>query len=516
MTGTLSGKEKKNPIIIIYDFFKNVVMDFIKGDIFVKLSALVMGAGFFRRKQIMKGLIMTFFQGIIIYYTGTFGAFYLSKLGSLGTVEREIEFNFDTGKNEVNDFDNSFYILLFSIISLVILLVAAIIYLSNIRNVRALEVRARSGMEIPNIIDDIKFVSKNEKSTGFKRVYIIPVSVFILQKRRFFENIGDKRFHVTLLTLPCFGIVLFTIIPLIVMITVAFTNYDQFHRPPNSLFTWVGIDNFKTIFTDSMSTTFGYAFGVVLTWTLIWAFAATFSNFFLGILLASFINNYKTKIKRLWRTMFIVSIAVPQFVTLLIVRNFFANQGIANTLASGFGLTDFLLKIGLIPSHMDYIPFLTDPNWTKVMVILINIWIGVPFMMLIATGVLMNIPKELYESARIDGASPFKQFVYITMPYMLFVTAPFVVTQIVHNINNFNVIYLLTQDTYVTTNQKLAASNAKEIDLLVTWLHRLTQEQYDFKMASVIGIMVFVVCAILTLVAFNLVIGRNKEDKFQV
>jgi len=214
--------------------------------------------------------------------------------------------------------------------------------------------------------------------------------------------------------------------------------------------------------------------------------------------------------------MFIVSIAVPQFVTLLVVRNFFATTGIANTIASNIGLTGFLQNIGWVPEHMSYIPFLTDPNWARVMIILINIWIGVPFTMLIATGVLMNIPKDLYESARIDGASPFKQFIYITMPYMLFVTAPFLVTQVVHNINNFNVIYLLTQNTYTTMDQTLAGASAREVDLLVTWLYRLTQEQYDYKMASVIGIMVFVICALFTLVAFNLVIGRNKEDKFQV
>jgi len=278
----------------------------------------------------------------------------------------------------------------------------------------------------------------------------------------------------------------------------------------------VGLENFRTLFTSTASSSFGYAFGIVLSWTLVWAFAATFSNYFLGIGLASAINNPKTKMKRVWRTMFIVSIAVPQFVTLLVVRNFFSEIGIANSIATEWGITEFLKNIGWVPAHINHIPFLTDPNWARVMIILINVWIGVPFTMLIATGVLMNIPKELYESARIDGASSFKQFIYITMPYMLFVTAPFLVTQVIHNINNFNVIFLLTQDVFITRDQMLANASAREIDLLVTWLYRLTQEQYDYKMASVIGIMVFVVCAIFTLIAFNLVIGRNKEDKFQL
>jgi arabinogalactan oligomer/maltooligosaccharide transport system permease protein len=286
--------------------------------------------------------------------------------------------------------------------------------------------------------------------------------------------------------------------------------------PPAHLFTWVGLDNFRTLFTNSITSTFGYSFSRILSWTMVWAFTATATCYIGGVMLAMFINSPKTKLKRVWRTMFIISVAVPQFVTLLVVRNFFANNGIANTIAAQIGLTGFFKDMGMIPQALDFIPFLTNPNWTKVMIILINIWIGVPFLMLIATGILMNIPKELYESARMDGAGAFRSFLHITMPYMLFVTAPFLVTQVVHNINNFNVIYLLTQDIYRTTDQMMANSNAREIDLLVTWLFRLTQEYYNYKMASVIGIMVFVVCAVFTLLAFNVVLKRNKEDKFQI
>jgi arabinogalactan oligomer/maltooligosaccharide transport system permease protein len=485
MTGTLARVEKKNPFSIIIDFFKGVVIDLVEGDIFVKLSLLIMGAGYFRRKQIVKGIIMMLFQVVIIFFAFTFAAHYLSRFGTLGTVELERVFNPATMRNEFNDYDHSFQILLYGVVSIIVLTAAAFIYLRNIRNVRALEIKARNGERLPTFAEDVM-------------------------------SLKNERFHITILSLPCLGIVLFTIVPLIIMISVAFTNYDQVNMPPASLFTWVGLENFRTLFTNTAASSFGYAFGIVLSWTLIWAFAATFSNFFLGILLASFINSTKTKLKRMWRTLFIVTIAVPQFVTLLVVRNFFSQIGIANNIAKEWGITAFLSNLGLIPAHQDFIPFLTDPIWARVMIILINIWIGVPFMMLIATGVLMNIPKDLYESARIDGASPFKQFVYITMPYMLFVTAPFLVTQVVHNINNFNVIFLLTQDVYRTTDQMLANAGAREIDLLVTWLYRLTQEQYDYKMASVIGIMVFVVCAVFTLIAFNLVLGRNKEDKFQL
>ena len=163
-----------------------------------------------------------------------------------------------------------------------------------------------------------------------------------------------------------------------------------------------------------------------------------------------------------------------------------------------------LKHAGLVGEHLTYIPFLTDPHWAKVMIILINIWVGVPYQMLIATGVLMNIPTDQIESAKIDGATNFQVFWKITMPYIF-----------VKNINNFNVIYLLTQDVFVTQNQALANSHAKEVDLLVTWLFRLTNEYYDYKMASVIGIIVFIICAAFTLISFSRMISGDKEEEYQ-
>ena len=184
-----------------------------------------------------------------------------------------------------------------------------------------------------------------------------------------------------------------------------------------------------------------------------------------------------------------------------------------NTICASIGLTDFLRDIGLISTS--YIPFLSSPGWAHVMIILINIWVGVPYQMLIATGVLMNLPTDQIESARIDGATPTQIFRHITMPYVLFITGPALVTDFVKNINNFNVIYLLTQDVYTTTNQSLANSQAKEVDLLVTWLFRLTQEYYNYKMAAVIGIVVFVICAAFTLIAFGRMTRGDREEVYR-
>ena len=146
------------------------------------------------------------------------------------------------------------------------------------------------------------------------------------------------------------------IIPIIFMSCVAFTNYDMDHMPPNYLFTWVGLRNFKNMFTGGTTITFSYAFVRILAWTMIWAVTATFTTFIGGILLAKLINHENTYFKKMWRSLFVVTIAIPQFVTLLLVSKMFADHGIVNTWCSNIGLTGFLKDIGLVSGN--FIPFL--------------------------------------------------------------------------------------------------------------------------------------------------------------
>ena len=464
-------------------FFKEFGQAVAKGDLFVKLSLIWMGAGYIRRKQFVKGILMTIFEAAVIWFTLGFAVEYVPKFVSLGTVQQEAVFNIATMQNEFNDYDHSFMILLFSLLSFVVWAIFAVVWLYNIVNCYRLQKRSEAGLHINTFSEDMK-------------EYV------------------NKKFYVTLLALPVTGVVVFTVIPLLVLILVAFTNYDQQHMPPSALFDWVGLDNFKSLFSSGgLTVTFGYAFGRILIWTLVLAVFATITTYIGGILLSMLINNKKTKLPRMWRTIFVITIAVPQFVSLLLVRNFFANNGIFNTFCSGIGLTGWLRDMGVISTS--YIPFLSAPIWAHVMIILINIWIGVPYQMLIATGVLMNIPTEQLESARIDGATPRQTFFHITMPYMLFVTGPTLVTDFVKNINNFNVIYLLTEGVYTTTDQLMANSQAKETDLLITWLFNLTQNYYNYKMASTIGIVVFVICAVFTLVAFNRFLKGDREEAFR-
>ena len=195
-----------------------------------------------------------------------------------------------------------------------------------------------------------------------------------------------------------------------------------------------------------------------------------------------------------------MTIAIPQFVSLLYVSKMFDNAGLINAT---------LLKLGIIKSA---IPFWTNPLLAKITIVVVNIWIGIPYLMLMATGLLMNIPEDLYESARIDGATPWQMFKNITMPYMLFVTGPYLLTSYTGNLNNFNVIYLLTGGGPKSMSY---AGGAGGTDLLVTWLYKMTINDTNYKMAAVIGIMVFIVTAVVSLSVYRLLPSVKDEEGFQ-
>lgn len=464
-------------------YWNEIKTAWVQGNLWTRLSLLVMGSGYCACDRWGKGILMTLMEVFFFFFTGRVSWQYIRKLNTLGTVQRKETLDLTTLQKTVNHYDNSLLILLFGVVGILIIAAFVALYVSNFKTVFRMQQMKEHGEHINTLKEDCR-------------------------------ELINRKFHVSLLALPVLGVILVNVIPIIFMICVAFTNYDMDHQPPTYLFTWVGLKNFRQLFTSSATITFGYAFIRILFWTLLWALLATFSTYFGGIMLAKLINDRQVRWKKMWRTLFVITIAIPQFVTLLLVGKMFGDYGIVNSICSKTGLTDLLRQIGLVGKGLSYIPFLTKPGWAHVMIVLINIWVGVPFQMLSATGILMNIPHEQMESAKIDGANERQIFWKITMPYMLFVTGPSLLTALIANINNFNVIYLLTTD-YVTSNMNYANSNAKEVDLLVTWLFRLTNDYSNYKMASVIGICVFCICAVLTLIGFTRMIAGNKEEEFQ-
>ena len=467
------GPKLKVPFLVLYDAL-------VYGDYKTRLTFIIFGYGRIVRKDKVRGILALLYEIVFIAFMVYMGGETLSNLGNLGTIA-SIQYINEFGLVGTSYYDNSFQILLYSIVTIILILIFVVLWYSNIKRSKELQ--------------DLESVGKYH-SDG-----------------EFFHSLVDRNYHKTLLAFPTFGVVCFTIIPIIFMIIIGFTNYNSYHLSPAYLFDWVGLQNYENLFagSDVGNTLFLTTFLRVLGWTLIWAFFATFVNYFLGMIVAILINTKGIKLKKLWRTVLVTTIAVPQFISLLLIsRMLNTDVGYVN---------QFLQQIGLISSN---IAWLEDPLIAKVMIIVVNTWIGIPYTMLICTGLLMNIPEDLYESAKIDGASPFRMYMKITLPYMLFVTTPYLISQFVGNINNFNVIYLLsggnpsfTFDPTLTVPTSL--NGVGRTDLLITWIYKLTVTNVfkDYGVASILGVMIFVVVAFFSLIFYGRSNSVKNEEDFQ-
>lgn len=460
-TKKLRKKNPDHPFSVIANSWK-------KGDIFTRLSFLIMGLSNLARKQIIKGILFLSTQLGFIFYMMTFGITALSHLDDLGEVQQGMSIDPNTGLPVKHAGDNSMLLLLAAIIALFIIVFFVVFWYANVKDAYYVQNLKENGKHIPNFKETV-------------------ASYF------------DKKIHRTLIFLPCLGIFVFNILPLAFMILIAFTNFDKNHQPPGNLFTWVGLKNFAAMLNSG--NIIGKTFWPILGWTIIWAVSATFLNYIFGMILAIIINRKDTKFKKFWRTIFVMSIAVPQFVSLLVIKSMLQENGPINVLLRYWGF------IG----QNEAIPFWTNPTLARVMIIVVNLWVGIPHTMLITTGILQNIPEELYESAKVDGANPFVTFFKITLPYMLFVTTPYLITQFVGNINNFNVIYFLTAGEPLSLN----FYQAGHTDLLVTWLYKLTVNSFDYSYAAVIGILVFILTGTVSLITYRNTKSYKNEEEFQ-
>ncbi len=447
-------------------FFKSLA----KGDGFTKLSLLVPGIGNIRRGQIGKGILFLCITAVYWLYFFQTGLTVLEKLPTLGTKTQEKVWDEAQGIYVYEAGDNSLLILLSGVIFVFLTVAFLLFWRAAVRSAYKAEELKKAGRRVPGFWEEV-------------------------------ESYFDTKLYRSLLSLPVLGVLIFTVLPLVFMASMAFTNYDRDHQVPGKLFTWIGLDNFRTVL--DFNGAFGKTFWPILGWTLTWAVFATFLNYILGMLLAILINHRSVKAKGFWRFCFILSIATPQFVTLLTMRTLLQPNGAVNVL---------LREMGLLASDAA-LPFFTDATWARVTIILVNIWVGVPYTLLTTTGILQNIPTELYEAAKVDGANARVTFLKITLPYMLFVTAPTLITTFINNINNFNVIYLLSGGAPATL--EYYRGTAGKTDLLVTWLYKLTIDNKDYCYGAVIGILTFVISIVLSLVAYRRTAAYKNEEGFQ-
>ena len=438
----------------------------IKGDIFTKLSLVMMGFGNMVRGQIIKGIIFLGIEAAYIYYLINTGIYNIERFISLGGKPQEEVWNEKKQIYEYTTGDQTILMLLYGIFTIVITLFFIVMLVSAVKSAYQAELVKKAGKKPLSFIQDVK-------------------------------NLFDKDLHKLLMTPPFIGIVLFTIMPLIYMISMAFTSYSV-KDEHLVLFNWVGLDNFKDVLT--LGSEVGKSFWGVLIWTVVWAVFATSLNYILGMILGLIINRKATRAKSFWRFCFVLSVAVPQFVSLMIMRTMLQPDGDVNQILRALGIL----------GQGQYLPFFEKETWARITVIVINLWVGIPYTLLQVTGILQNIPEELYEAARVDGANTVTIFWKITLPYMLFVTTPYLITQFTGNINNFNVIYLLSGGAPTPVGE-----TAGKTDLLITWLYKLTVDKQYFNTGAVIGIITFIILSVVALVTYHRSGSYKNEEAFK-
>jgi arabinogalactan oligomer/maltooligosaccharide transport system permease protein len=276
-------------------------------------------------------------------------------------------------------------------------------------------------------------------------------------------------------------IVVFVVVPLLFSICVAFTNYSApSHIPPNNIVNWVGLDNFKALMGGQASWSVGFA--RVASWTLVWALLATTTCYFGGLLVAVLLKESRIKIAPFFRVIFILPYAVPSVVSML-VWQFLLNGtfGTVNRTLHALHITD---KV---------IPWLGAPLLAQASCVLINLWAGFGYFMLLAMGTMTAVSEDLFEAARIDGASRAQTVRHITLPLVLYQTLPLIIMSFTFNINNFGAIFFLTGGNPTVADS--TTTGAGGTDILVTWIYKLTITLLKYNYASVIAVMIFIVLA---------------------
>ena len=307
-----------------------------------------------------------------------------------------------------------------------------------------------------------------------------------------YHNLIDNGFPYLIMS-PGFLLLVFVVIfPILFVVLLAFTNYDLYHSPPAKLVDWVGFKNFIDLFQLQ---SWRETFFSVLSWTIIWTFVATTFQVALGMFLAILVNQKDVKGKAMIRTVFILPWAVPAFVSILVFAGMFNESfGAINR--------DILGIFGIDP-----IPWMTEATYTKIALILIQTWLGFPFIFAMTTGVLQSIPDELYEAATVDGATNFQKFKNITLPLVLFATAPILITQYTFNFNNFNIIYLFNGG-----GPAVPGANAGGTDILISWIYSLTMTSAQYSKAAAITMLLSLIVIGVALWQFKRTKSFQEED----
>ena len=256
----------------------------------------------------------------------------------------------------------------------------------------------------------------------------------------------------------------------------------------------IGLSNYWDILTDSRIR--GPILGV-LVWNIIFALGSVVLTFTLGLALALTFNSKRMRGTGLYRSIYILPYAIPAFLSVLIWRGLLNEQfGQINRLLGTFGI--------------DPVPWLTDPTWAKIALLLVNTWLGFTYMYLISTGALTSIPTELQEAARVDGANAWQVFRRITFPMLMVSLAPLLIGSFAFNFNNFVIVEFLTQGGPPILDASVPVGAT---DILITFTFGIAVSAgrgNNYGVGTAITILIFVILVIISSISFRFT--RRLED----
>jgi arabinogalactan oligomer/maltooligosaccharide transport system permease protein len=410
------------------------------------MSAIIMGSGQMIHRSWARGLGFFLIQLILVLNVRAVsrGLWGLITLGE--TAQRMEGFSMIPG-------DHSIFLLVEGVFILTLLIAFIAIYVMNVRD--ALTIGAE--------FDRRRNAAEHAGNTRFRDIF-------------------DRNFGYLMLIPGASGVVFFVLLPVVITALIAFTNYSApNHIPPRNLVDWVGLGSFSQVFSYSI---YRSTITRLALWNVLWAVMSTVTTFGMGMLLALILSDKRIRFRTFWRGVFILPMAIPAFVSLLVFRLMFNGLGPINSM--------------LIQAGFDKIPFLTETWPARIIVILINIWISTPFFMLLISGVLSNINRSMYEAADIDGAGAWAKFSRLTLPHILYQTIPVIIMQFAFSFNNFGAVYLVTEGRPVNSSLRYAG----DTDILVSWLYKLTLEQNQYHIAAVISLIIFLVISMISLYSF--------------
>lgn len=252
-------------------------------------------------------------------------------------------------------------------------------------------------------------------------------------------------------------------------------------------YTTVGFKNYSELFfSEDTKFVFFKAFG----WTVVWALGSVLLSFSFGAFLAVMLSELNSRSKLLFRLLFIIPYSIPFFISVLVFK------GMLN---KDFGEVNSLLSFFKISP----VPWLENKIWARISVLMVNLWLGFPYMLLVITGILQSIPKSIYEASSLEGATRFQNFKYLTFPLVLKAMVPLLIGSFAFNFNNFVGIYLLTGGGPVIPD---VSTPIGETDILISYTYRLAFEGsqgQNFATAAAISVFIFILIVALTFINFR-------------